>query len=240
MRQFLSLRARARAPLLLTCEHATHRLPPGIPTTPAERALLRTHWGWDLGAWAVTKELSRRRGASAIGGACSRLLIDLNRAVDDPTLIRTRAEGVVLSWNRRLTSAAVLRRIAVWHVAYHAALELRIASHLVRGIRPTILALHSFTPELDGARRDFEIGVLFREHASVARSLGRALARAGLRVRYNEPYSGLEGMMYSAERHGSQHALPCIELELNQRMLGEARALARISRTLSEALSASL
>ena len=49
--------------------------------------------------------------------------------------------------------------------------------------------------------------------------LAEGLKKSGLRVRYNEPYSGLAGMMYAIHRHGTHHGLPCLELEVNQDLL---------------------
>ena len=87
----------------------------GTPIAPEERELLATHWGWDLGGWALTRDLSRRLRASAIGGIYSRLWIDLNRRVDDPTLVRKVAGGVRLSWNRRVGPAEIERRALAEH-----------------------------------------------------------------------------------------------------------------------------
>ncbi len=240
VRPYLSLRPRARAGVLLTCEHATNRLPRGIAASRPEREILASHWGWDIGAWDLTRELSRRLGATAVGGRWSRLLIDLNRAVSEPTLVRQVAGGVALAWNRRLGPAEVERRVLTHHAPYHAEVERRIVSHLVRGARPLILAIHSFAPELSGERRRFEIGVLFGRHSRLARVLGRGLADTGLRVRYNEPYSGLRGMMYSAETHGTRHDLPCLELEVNQGLFEERTAAARLGRAIARVLSRTL
>src|SRR6185295_17571134 len=75
------------APVLLICEHASNRLPFSRRPDPEERRILASHWGWDIGAWQLTLALARRWRARAIGGRWSRLLIDLNRRVDDETLI---------------------------------------------------------------------------------------------------------------------------------------------------------
>jgi predicted N-formylglutamate amidohydrolase len=49
---------------------------------------------------ALTHEISRRLGAAAVAGRWSRLLVDLNRPVSDPTLVRREAGGVEIPWNR--------------------------------------------------------------------------------------------------------------------------------------------
>ena len=90
---------RALTPWVLTCEHADNRFPHRGGLSADDRALLKTHWGWDIGAWEVTREVSQRLGATAIGSIWSRLWVDLNRHVGDPTLVRQDAEGRPLAWN---------------------------------------------------------------------------------------------------------------------------------------------
>ena len=225
---FELLRPRSLSPLVLTCEHARNRLPAGCAPDAPERAILRSHWGFDLGAGQITAALARGLGASAIAGRWSRLWIDLNRRVDDPTLIRERIDGRLLSWNARLDTFERERRLLEHHAPYHEALDRLILRRLVRGLRPLLLAVHTFTPRLDGRTRAFDAGVLFEREERLARALHGALRRSGLRVRYNEPYSGMAGMMYAVDRHGKHHGLPCLELELNQGLFAERRRVAAL------------
>lgn len=224
-------------PLVLTCEHASNLLPRGLRArTKEERALLATHWAWDIGAWEVARRVARLTGAAAIGGAVSRLVVDLNRQVADPSLVRREAEGVRLSWNACVTPREIERRMLRWHLPYHDAIDREILRLVTRGVRPLLLAVHSFTPEYGRERRDFDMGVLFDRSRPHAVALARALRHAGFRVRYNEPYSGLKGMMYSIHRHGTHHGLPCLELEINQALLAPRGAAARIAPQVARAI----
>jgi predicted N-formylglutamate amidohydrolase len=226
------------SPLVLTCEHATHRLPAPHRASAGDRPLLRSHWGWDPGAWAVTRELSRRLGCGAIGGRWSRLLIDLNRRIDDPTLIRPEAEGIALSFNRRVGVAERERRIATFHVPYHAEVDRQLTRRIVRGVRPVLLAVHSFTPTLHHRPRRFDVGVLYEDHVRLARRLAAGCRAAGFRTRYNEPYSGMAGMMYAADRHGSHLDLPCLEIEINQARIDSPAAAREVAGRLVPAIGA--
>ena len=111
-----------------------------------------------------------------------------------------------------------------------------ILRHLVRGIRPTLIAIHTFTPQLESDHRPFDAGVLFSDHARQAYRIAKVLRGAGLRVRYNEPYSGLLGMMYSVDRHGKHHGLTNLELELNQALFDDPRSITRLARVTALAL----
>jgi len=201
---------------------------------------MSSHWAWDIGAFELTRELSRGLDAPAIGGVWSRLWIDLNRRADDPTLIRTEAGRVALPWNGGLSPADVERRIDGFHAPYHEQVDRMIVRLLVRGIRPLVLAVHTFTPRLRGPRRRFDVGLLYTDHRGLAHRLGLALRETGLEVRYNQPYSGLKGLMYAAERHGSHHRLPCLELEVNQAIVDSPAGVARAARRLHPALASAM
>jgi predicted N-formylglutamate amidohydrolase len=230
--------ARPRTPLVLTCEHASNRLPPGCGArTAAERALLDTHWAWDIGAWDVARRLAGRLGAAAVGGGVSRLIVDLNRPAVDPTLVRREAGWVKLSWNARVAPINIERRMLEWHLPYHDAVDRAILRLVVHGVRPLLLAVHSFTPVYEGRRREFDLGVLFDRSRVHAELLLRGLRREGFVVRENEPYSGLAGMMYAIHRHGTHHDLPCLELEMNQALFRRRGAAARLAPKIARALA---
>ena len=89
---------------------------------------------------------------------------------------------------------------------------------------PTILvSVHSFTPELRGQRRELEVGVLYDDHVPLAGTLADAIAATGLVVRHNEPYSGLDGLIYSARVHGTRFGLRYVEIEVNNGLLARRR-----------------
>jgi predicted N-formylglutamate amidohydrolase len=211
-------------------------VPPPIRPSPAERAVLATHWGYDIGAWAVTRAAASALGAPAIGGRWSRLVADLNRRVDDPTFARESAGGVRVSWNTALSPAARAARAVEIHAPYHAALDRLLAARIARGCRPLLVAVHTFTPVLDGRSRPFDAGVLYDADRGPAVRVASVLRRAGLTVRYNEPYSGRAGMMYAVDRHARHYGLACIELELNQALFGRAAAAERLGRLVAASL----
>ena len=225
---------------MFTCEHAGRGLPQAVVTTPSDRQLLQSHWGWDPGAWAATREASARLEATAIGGRWSRLWVDLNRHVSSPTLMRSDAGGISPSFNERLDLATRHQRIDAVHVPYHDAVDRLLRQYVVAGQRPWLVSIHSFTGRLGRQVRRYDMGVLYRDHAGPARAVARELRSSGLTVRYNQPYSGKLGMMYSAQRHGEHHDLVCIELELNQARFGAARQATALGQTIAKALQAAM
>ena len=118
--------------------------------------------------------------------------------------------------NRDLDAAERAHRVASWHRPYHDAVDEVLAGRRA----PTILvSVHSFTPELHGKKRELEVGVLYDDHRPLAGTLANALAATGLIVRHNEPYSGLDGLIYSARVHGTRFGLRYVEIEVNNALL---------------------
>jgi predicted N-formylglutamate amidohydrolase len=205
--------------LLLLCDHAANALPPG--GLGLDPALLSTHIAHDIGAAAVTRTLAAAWGAPALLGAWSRLLIDLNRGADDPTLVMKLSDGSIIPGNRDAGPDEVARRIAAYHAPYHAA----IARELDRiGKDAVILSLHSFTPSWKNVPRRWDVGVLYDQDTRFAVPLMRRLAQAGFTVGDNEPYTGaLEGD--TLNQHGTKRRLPHVLLEMRQDLIGDpARA----------------
>jgi len=202
------------------------------------RRSLQDHIGWDIGAHALQRDVAGRLGAPWVASRWSRLVVDCNRDVRDPSLILGVSDGIPVPGNARVSAAERRRRIAAFYEPYHAAVERMLARAANRpgAARPRLLALHSFTPEMNGVRRDFDVGVLFDAYPRLAHRLGSALRRAGYRVRYNEPYSGLAGLIYSARRHATAAGIEYVELEVNNALLREAAAISRLGRDVAAAL----
>src|SRR5690348_2676498 len=202
-------------PLLLVCDHASNALPEPYGTLGLPRHLFDTHIAHDIGAAEVTRALARHFGAPAILACWSRLLIDLNRGADDPTLVMKLSDGSLIPGNATMSPADVENRIALYYRPYHDAIAAEIQGLHRRGSPPTIVSMHSFTPQWKGRRRPWEIGILFDRDERLARPLADALQAAGFAVGLNEPYSGeLENdCMY---RHGTSNGLPHVLIEMRQ------------------------
>jgi predicted N-formylglutamate amidohydrolase len=201
--------------VLLTAEHASSRLPPRWDWQGQEH-LATQHWGIDLGIAALTESLAMSLGAPAVLARFSRLLIDPNRPLDSPTLFRDRADGHPVNLNAAVTSEGAARRIAEYYEPYHAAIDAQLAHNKCK----FLVSMHSFTPLYEGAPRSVEIGVLHPgNYGELAEQWRDALATTGRDVRVNEPYTGSNGYMYSAETHAERFGIPCIELEIRQDLL---------------------
>lgn len=222
-------------PILFVCDHASPALPDGYGTLGLEQSLFASHIAFDIGAAEVTRRLAADFGAPAVLGVWSRLLIDLNRGADDPTLIMALSDGSLIPGNRDLEAGEKALRVARFHEPYHQA----IAAEIARLGRPALVSLHSFTPSWKGRARVWEVGVLWDKDGRLAHPLMARLRQAGFVVGDNEPYSGaLEGD--SMNRHGTRNGLPHVLIEMRQDLIGDAQKARAFAARLKPILSAAL
>jgi predicted N-formylglutamate amidohydrolase len=212
--------------LILICDHASNRLPPGYGTLGLPASELERHIAFDPGAAAVTRALASRLHAPAVLSSFSRLLIDINRGADDPTLVMRLSDGAVVPANRGAGEAERARRIALYHAPYHDAVARLIDRALAAGTVPAIISIHSFTPVWRGQARRWQVGVLWDADPRVAAPLIAALAADGATVvGDNEPYDGaLAGdTLY---RHGTARGLAHALIELRQDLIADDAGVA--------------
>jgi predicted N-formylglutamate amidohydrolase len=209
---FESVEGRDTAPVFLTCEHASERLPDRWRWPDEDKRLAGTHWAFDLGARELTLELAAAMDSPAVLARFSRLLVDPNREEEHVDLFRAQADGVAVGLNRDLDAGDVRRRVEGYYRPYHAAVD----AGLVGSAAPVLLSIHSFTPVYEGHERDVRIGVLFNDDESLARALGAHLEGYFVGVDYNEPWSGRDGLIYAPESHARAHGRKAVELEIRQ------------------------
>ena len=206
--------------LLLLCDHASNALPARFGTLGLDPALFATHIAYDIGAAMVTRALAAAYGAPALLGGWSRLLIDLNRGADDPTLVMKLSDGSIIPGNAGADANEVARRIAAYHAPYHAAIDAELGR---MGKDAAVISMHSFTPAWKGRPRPWQVGVLYDRDTRLSAPLMVRLAEAGFVVGDNEPYSGaLEGdTLY---QHGTLRGLPHVLIEIRQDLIASEAA----------------
>jgi predicted N-formylglutamate amidohydrolase len=220
-------------PLLLTCEHASHILPEGYQGLGVKDEELQRHIGWDIGARAVVGSLAQILDAPAVCSGYSRLLIDCNRDLTDHDLIVEESDQTIVPGNRNLSLVERQRRIRHFYWPYHMAIDQLITAKNKKECPLTLLSIHSFTPALGGKERRFDLGILFDRYDDLAREVGKRLYHEGQNVRYNEPYSGLDGLIFSARYHGERNDLVYLELEINNSLISTTNGVTQINKIIS-------
>lgn len=221
-----------RAGVLITCEHASERLPLPWLWSARDRRLVGTHWAYDLGAAELAREYAEMIGGIAVLARFSRLLADPNRPVDSPTLFRAHAEGEPIELNLSIDSSERELRLGGYYRPFHEAVDRAVAA----SVAGTILAMHTFTPLYEAERRELEVGVLFDTEEELAMRMVEVFSKAGFRTAPNEPYSGRAGLIHVAERHAKAHGRRAIELEVRQDLATDPTFRARLLPILAELL----
>ncbi|WP_226016831.1 N-formylglutamate amidohydrolase [Novosphingobium sp. FKTRR1] len=226
--------------ILVVSDHASNRVPDDIELGIASH-LLNEHIAIDIGVGAVAELLAQRPGIAAYLGNVSRLVCDLNRAADEPSVFPVTSDGHAIPGNA-LDLAGRTARLARFHAPYHETL----AALLDRVPQALLLSLHSFTPQLASnpeEKRPWHVGVLYNADDRAARLAIPLLQAEGLCVGDQEPYSGKD-LNESMDRHGEAEGRPYLGVEVRQDLISTpagqtewAERLGRIANQVAIALA---
>ncbi|MDQ3367837.1 MAG: N-formylglutamate amidohydrolase [Myxococcota bacterium] len=180
--------------LVLSCEHASWTLPPGVDLGVSTEDLC-SQASWDHGAYEIAARLSEAVGIHCHAGAFSRMWVDLNRGPEHEHVIPTVSYGAPVPGNVAIAASERAARIEGFHRPYWAAVRHDVAARLRDRGSVCHLSSHTFAPSLDPSNRQFDVGVLYDPthafEADLAERLLFQLRRAGLEVRANQPYTGV-------------------------------------------------
>jgi predicted N-formylglutamate amidohydrolase len=239
-RPYRSIEGDASTGLLIICDHAENTIPKTYGTLGLREEDLHRHIAYDLGAAQVAELLAGALGAPAILSRFSRLLIDPNRGLDDPTLIMQISDGLIVPGNVALDREEVQARIERYYRPYHQAIERAIDAAVALGKPPVIVSMHSFTQAWKGVPRPWAVGVLWDKDPRLALPLLDALRTLpGIEVGDNVPYSGqLKGdTLYC---HGTGRGLAHALIEVRQDLIlgpeGQAEWAMRLAHALRKVL----
>ena len=210
---WIDIEGHSASGMLLIADHASNHVPAdtdlGIPP-----ALLGQHVAIDIGVDPLGRALCAALGCPGILGGVSRLVADLNREEDRPTLVPLRSDGHEIPGNHGIDRAARVERF--WR-PYHA----RVAA-LIAANRPEMLiSLHSFTPQLredPHQQRPWQIGILYNEDERAARIAIPLLESTDVVVGDNLPYSG-KVLNATMNAHGEANGIPYLGIEVRQDLI---------------------
>jgi predicted N-formylglutamate amidohydrolase len=232
------------APYVFVCDHASRALPRALGSLGLPPSELERHIAWDIGAASLARGLQRALGGFLILQNYSRLVIDCNRPLSSPDSIVTQSEDTVIPGNLALSrEQAEVRAVSIFE-PYHARIRRELDERAASGRASFLIFVHSFTPAFRGVARSWHAGVLHLENARAARALLAALRlEPGLVVGDNEPYAASTLTDFGLVEHAERRALPYVELEVRQDLLGDASGIVtwteRLARLLPRAFATS-
>jgi predicted N-formylglutamate amidohydrolase len=208
--------------LLLTVEHASNRLPAEVGGLGLPPETLASHVAWDPGALELGRAAYEKLGGELLVGEWSRLLVDLNRSATNPRVAPARSFGVNIPGNAGVSRQVLRERLErYWRPFRERARRVVEASSCC-----VHLGMHTFTPELAGASRDFDLAILYDPGRAWERELADRIVQSwraeGWSARRNAPYRGVtDGHTTALRRAFPDDRYAGLEIEANQRRLAD-------------------
>ena len=237
------LRPEGRSEFVLTCDHASPRIPTALGDLGLPASERRRHIAWDIGSAGVARALSEHLDAPAVLSGYSRLVIDCNRPFEHHTSITAESEATEVPGNRDVDAADRERRQRELFHPYHDAIRKILDARAAAGRKSVLVALHSFTPTFHGESRPWHVSVLYQRDRRLSATLIDQLRdQPGLCVGDNEPYQVTDAHDYGIPVHGEQRGLLHTLVEVRQDLVAdEAGQIAwgeRLAEVLPKALAA--
>ncbi len=218
------------APVLIACDHAGNHIPESLSGLELDACYLTRHIAWDIGARQVAARLAALFDAPCLLARYSRLVIDLNRHLHDPSLIAVASDGVEIPGNLNLTGQERSARIEKFFHPYHNQYREMVSLLKSRHQKPIILSVHSFTPRMNGKQRPWDFGVLWDEDEALARALIANLRKIPGRVTgENQPYHARHPRGYAQVVHARNRGVELALLEIRQDLIGDREGQAEIA-----------
>ena len=205
---------------LIICDHSSNEIPKSYKNLGVSSKDLESHIAYDLGASDLASNLSESLNCSLIMANFSRLLIDPNRGMDDPTLIPKISEGKIITGNMNLSiynnDKEKNKRISKFYSPYHKAIDKFINNSLDNRKIPKILSIHSFTPIWKGKEREIDVGILWDRDDRLSKIFLNSLKN--IKLGNNKPYSGRlkNDTLY---KHATSNGIPNVLIEFRQDLL---------------------
>ncbi|HJP39750.1 MAG: N-formylglutamate amidohydrolase [Gammaproteobacteria bacterium] len=214
------LHADSAYPVLLVCDHATNRIPASLDGLGISPVDLETHFAVDIGAADIVRHISRKLKLPAVLTTYSRLVVDCNRILSDPSAFPLYLEHMLVPSNHELDHDGRKDRADTLYWPYHKAIRDCLTDlETVDGV-PALVAIHSFTPALGDNIRPWHLGVLWDKDPRIPLPLLSALRKLdGIIVGDNEPYSGKHQHDFTVDHHAEAEGLAHVSVEIRQDLI---------------------
>ncbi|NQU57660.1 MAG: N-formylglutamate amidohydrolase [Rhodospirillales bacterium] len=208
------------SPFVFVCDHASQRIPESLGALGLTEGDLSRHIAWDIGAAAVTEQLSRSFNATAIFQNYSRLVIDCNRRLEVFNSIPDISEETPVPGNVDLSATARQARVDEIFTPYHDGISQILDARAEAGRDTILVSIHSFTPVFKGGQRPWDFALVYNRDPRLSRIIMDLLEADGdLQIGDNEPYFLSDETDYTLPVHGEQRQLPHTQFEIRQDQL---------------------
>ena len=222
--------------VLLLCDHASNRIPRALENLGVEEWVKDRHVAYDIGVEWITRYMSEKLNAPAFLTNYSRLVIDCNREVEDPSSMPVVSDNIDVPGNHDLSVQDKEIRWGDLFWPYHNAIDEWTQSLKQQNIVPAVLSIHSLTERMGDQERPWDIMFIRNRDHRIMGPLIDKLRAQGLNVGDNEPYDGRVLRGYTIEQHAERHGFPHMLVEFRQDLIDTQEKALKWADTLMDAL----
>ena len=210
--------------LLIIADHASNYIPKKYNNLGLKKKDVISHKAYDPGIKDLAINLSIKFNSHLVLGEYSRLLIDCNRDIYDPTLISVISDRKLILGNENISKQELIYRINKMYRPYHDKINKKILENKIN----MIISLHSFNPIFKGRKRLLKYGILSNQDRRLSDLIINELKKKKIFVGDNEPYKGslIGDTLYKhALKKGIYHSL----IEIRNDLLSNAKKIDQVS-----------
>ena len=227
--------AKRKKKILFIADHASNYIPNSLKNLGLKKNQINSHIAYDKGVKELCINLSNLFKSKYIIGEYSRLIIDLNRDILDPTLIPEIVDRKIIEKNLNLSNYDKRKRISEIYNRYHRKIKTTINQNNIT----ILISLHSFNPIFKKKKRNIHFGILSNQDRTLSDYIITEMRRRKFRVGDNEPYEGnlIGDTMY---KHGLKNNLPHTLIEVRNDLLSSSTKIHRVSTILNKVINNSI
>ena len=235
---FTIINDQGQGKVLLVGDHVSNEIPKSLHDLGLDAESLEQHIAYDIGTRKLVNHLSQHLDAPAVLAGYSRLVVDLNRSLEDDSVMPEVSDKTVIPGNQNMSAEHRNQRIHNFYTPYRKAVDSMLHRFRDNGIVPAFISIHSFTPEMAGFARPWHVGILWDKDPRIPVPLMQNLRAHpdGFNIGDNEPYSGKHPADYTIDHHAEASGIPHVSIEIRQDLVDTEDGAERWATILDDAL----
>ena len=220
---FMTYNDHGKARVLLVADHASPFFPAHMNQLGLADWVLENHVACDIGSDMLTRFLADKLDARAVLAGFSRLIVDPNRKLADPSAFTEVSDGIAIPGNIDLDEEQKTLRVQSFFEPYHNAIEASLESFKAQDIVPAMISVHTCTPVFDRVVRPWHIGIMWDKDPRIPQALiAHFEGNEEICIGDNEPYSGRHPNDFTIDYHAEPAGLPHVGIEVRQDLVADA------------------
>lgn len=212
---YMTYNEHGEARALVVADHASPFFPAAMNQLGLADWVLEKHVAWDIGVDKLARYLADELDAQAVLAGFSRLIVDPNRKLHDPTAFPPISDGIAIPGNIDLDEEQKALRVQSFFKPYHDKISEKLLELTTPEQVPALIAVHTCSPVFDRIVRPWHIGIMWDTDDRIPVPLMRRLeSMEGICVGDNEPYSGKHPHDFTVDYHAEPQGLPHVGIEV--------------------------